>query len=353
MTGAPERPRPHSSLPRAAEGLRARVVAAIRREPLIADGAVVVVGVSGGLDSTVLLDLLWDLAPRHGWRLVVAHADHGLRARSGEDALAVGWLAAERRLPFVTRRLALDPSALAARGVEAAAREARYAFLERVRRRTGARRVAVGHHMADQAETAIMGLLRGGIAAMPPRRGRLVRPLLGEARGALRAWAAARGLRWREDPTNADPRHLRNRVRAEVLPLLATIDPGAVRGVAAAATRWGEDAAALDAVAASLVGEPGAPVALAAYASWPRAVRARVLVRLARGAGAPLGMRAAGDLDLRILAGGAGPRVFHLASGARLELLGQDLVCEAPAGVGRGARERRGIAPRVVDNSSD
>lgn len=319
--------------------------AAIRRERLIPDGATVVVGVSGGLDSTVLLDLLWDLSPRHGWGLVVAHADHGLRARSGEDALAVGWLAAERRLPFATRRLALDPSARAARGVEAAAREARYAFLEGVRRRAGAGRVAVGHQLGDQAETAIMGLLRGGISAMPLRRGRLVRPLLGEDRGALRAWASARGLRWREDPTNADPRHLRNRVRAEVLPLLARIDPGAIRGVAAAAARWGEDAAALDAMAASLVGDPGTTVPVATYGSWPRAVRARVLVRLARGAGAPLGIRAAGDLDRRILAGGTAPRVFHLAGGVRLEVGGQGLVCEAAAGVGGGGRGKARDCP--------
>src|SRR6185503_18901729 len=122
-----------------------------------------------------------------------------------------------------------------------AARRERYAFLRRVKDATGASAIAVAHTRDDQAETVLLRLLRGagrtGLAAMRPRSAGLVRPMLGVSRQQVMAHLRARGLDWREDPTNADTRLLRNRVRHELLPLLeARFNPAARRTLARAAT---------------------------------------------------------------------------------------------------------------------
>ena len=117
------------------------------------------------------------------------------------------------------------PVTLGPGSVEAAAREARYAALEAWADRLGAERIAIGHSADDQAETVLMRLLDGagvrGLAGIPPRRGRVIRPLIETRRQALRDELAAAGLDWVEDETNRDPKFLRNRIRHELLPLLA------------------------------------------------------------------------------------------------------------------------------------
>lgn len=220
---------------------------AIRRHRLWEPGDRVLVAVSGGRDSVVLLDLLCETAGVHGARLELGTVDHGTRAGSAGDADFAAALGAARGLPV--HRFALG---LGAGASEATCREARYAALRSV----GAARVAVAHHRADQAETVLLRLLRGtgpaGLAAMRPRAGDLVRPLLGLDPGDLAAWAASRGLGWREDPSNGDPRHLRNRVRAELLPLLEALRAGAVAALCRTAALCAEQADALDAAAPPL-----------------------------------------------------------------------------------------------------
>jgi len=194
-----------------------------------------VVGVSGGSDSLALLDILARFYPAE--RLIVAHLDHTLRATSADDTALVARAAAERGLRFVAERA--DVAELARDGrqsLEAAGRAARYAFLAGVARAAGAAAVVVGHHAGDQAETILLHLLRGagvgglrGMAAAAPLPGGpdlwLLRPLLGVARADIDAYCALAGLRPALDASNADPSFVRNRLRHELLPLLATYNP--------------------------------------------------------------------------------------------------------------------------------
>ena len=188
-------------------------------------GEGVVVGVSGGPDSTALLDALVTLAPRRGLSLVAAHLDHRLRPDSEADVAHCSLLA--RGLGVTFRSDGADVAALASqrgRGVEEAGRRARYAFLRRVRSETGASVIAVAHTRDDQAETLLLRLFRGsgggGLAGMRPRRGDLFRPMLQVSRAEVLDHLSSRGLQWRDDPSNSDRRFARNRVRHDLLPYL-------------------------------------------------------------------------------------------------------------------------------------
>ena len=187
---------------------------------MLRGGETVLVAVSGGSDSVALLHVLRELAPTFGLTLHVLHVDHGLRAESPRDAEFVRALGDRLGVPVDVERVTIGPGS-----VEAAARDARYAALEAWADRLGAHRIAIGHSADDQAETVLMRLLDGagvrGLAGIPPRRGRVIRPLIETRRQALRDALVAAGLDWVEDETNRDPKFLRNRIRHELLPLLA------------------------------------------------------------------------------------------------------------------------------------
>jgi tRNA(Ile)-lysidine synthase len=199
----------------------------------------VVVGLSGGGDSVALLDAMVTLQERGGVRVIAAHLDHGLRPDSADDAAFCRSLC--ERLGVTFRSAVADVRARAASergGIEQAARSARYEFLRAVRRETGAAAIAVAHTRDDQAETLLLRLLRGagatGLGGMRPRRGRIVRPLLGISRAEVRAHLRERGLAWREDPTNTDLKRVRNRIRHELLPYLeARFNPALREGLLA------------------------------------------------------------------------------------------------------------------------
>lgn len=186
------------------------------------------VGVSGGRDSVALLHALVE-AGSSG--LVICHLDHGLRAESAEEGNFVRNLA--ERLHF---DCASGMATIARKtGIEAACREARYAFFARVARERGLSKLLLAHHADDQVETALFNLCRGagaaGFAAMRPVTERtiagvrleILRPFLAVWRTEIDAFLAARSLEFREDPSNADPRHTRNRVRHEALPFLSAL----------------------------------------------------------------------------------------------------------------------------------
>lgn len=185
------------------------------------------VGVSGGADSVALLVGLARLAPpAAGGRIVVAHADHGLRPDSAADRAFVEALAAGLGLRCEAARLDLTPTA-GGEGLEARARRLRYAFLAEAAHRIGARHVMVAHTADDQAETVLHRILRGtgpaGLAGM--RRSRtladgvaLVRPLLHVPRRLGREFLEVLGQGWREDATNLDCGRARNFLRHELLP---------------------------------------------------------------------------------------------------------------------------------------
>jgi len=197
-------------------------------------GPAFLVAVSGGLDSMVLLDVLDQLRRRHGWRLAVAHFNHRLRGRASDvDEQWVRRQAARRGLLFVSERA--DVAAYAQRAglsVEMAARRLRHEFLARAALQLKLKAVALAHHADDQVELFFLRLLRGaggeGLAGMkfrsqsPADRGvDLVRPLLEQPKSALRAYAKEEGLHFREDASNAVLEMKRNRVRHQLLPLLA------------------------------------------------------------------------------------------------------------------------------------
>ena len=212
--------------------LLSTVADAIDRDELMPAGAGVVVGVSGGMDSVVLLAVLGELAGRkgRGYRLTVGHLNHCLRAEADEDERFVAELAAGLELAVRTQRC--DVRARAGRdgvSIETAARAARYEFLAAVAGELGATCVAVAHHADDNAETVLHRILRGthlrGLAGIPAARDlgggvRLVRPLLGCRREEIHAYAERHGLTWRTDETNADTSYTRNLIRHEVLAML-------------------------------------------------------------------------------------------------------------------------------------
>jgi tRNA(Ile)-lysidine synthase len=210
------------------------------------------VACSGGADSLALLAALAEIRdqdPGRGLALRAVHVDHGIHPDSASWARAVRAVARALAVPLSVRRA--EVLARAGDSLEAKAREARYRVLARVLR-TG-ETLVTAHHEDDQAETLLLQLLRGagvaGLAAMPGSMpfatGLLVRPLLGTARSALRAWARLKELPWVEDPSNDDIRFDRNFLRRDVVPALLARWPHAPRVIARAAGHLGEARALL------------------------------------------------------------------------------------------------------------
>ena len=234
------------------------------------------VAVSGGVDSVVLLHLLSGL----GQPLVAAHVDHRLRPDSAADGAFVA--AACARLGVPCRQLAV---AVGEGNLQDQARRARYAALADAARQHGCPAVATGHTATDQAETVLLALGRGaglrGLAGMAPRRPLaegvdLVRPLLDVARAEIERYARAHGLAWREDASNQGDMFRRNRLRHNVMvDLRKEMGPGLDRRMAAAASHA---RAGLDVVAAHAAGVGDGRLALARLAPLTGGARRAVLV---------------------------------------------------------------------------
>ena len=208
-----------------------RVVQTIRRHGMLVGGETVLVAVSGGADSMALLHTLKMLAPQWSLSLHVLHIHHGLRPESDGEAEFVERVARAWKLPVTVERL--RGLSLQSPSLEAEARRARYAAFHRWAERLAADRVALGHTGDDQAETVLMRLLQGagprGLSGVPPVRGRFIRPLIKVSREEILAYCQAHHLEWVEDPSNRDPKHFRNRIRHELLPLLASTENPRIR----------------------------------------------------------------------------------------------------------------------------
>jgi tRNA(Ile)-lysidine synthase len=203
-----------------------RVRQTIRRYSLLTPETTVVAATSGGSDSVALAYLLEELDRSGSCRLIgLAHFNHQLRTEADRDEVFCVQLASDLGRPLIADRADVrDLARREKRSIEDAARTARHAFLERARVRLGADVVALGHTRDDQAETFLLRLLRGagsrGLGSMHPRRGTLIRPLLDCRRAELKAYLAQRHLAYVHDESNDDVSVPRNRVRAELLPLL-------------------------------------------------------------------------------------------------------------------------------------
>ena len=278
-----------------------RVESFVKQYRLVSPGDRLLAAVSGGADSVAMLHVLHRLAALLGIDLAVAHLDHRIRGdAAAADAQFVADLASRLRLPCTVGRADVPGRARRKHlSLEMAARQARYDFLARTARTTNASSVATAHTADDQAETVILNLARGagpaGLGGIPRRivlNGvDVVRPLLGVTRKQVVAYLNANNLSWREDASNRDMKHLRNRVRHQVLPLLArALNPKVRQALARTAelmheeNQWGDRAAA-KALADCLA--PGAALALPALLNRPKAEQRRVLRLWLAAAGIP------------------------------------------------------------------
>ena len=245
----------------------------------------VLVALSGGADSVALLLGLCTLRTNGKiGRLCAAHLHHGIRAEEADaDEAFARELCASLDVPFCSERVDV-PALSASHGisVELAARNARYAFLERVRVRMDLDVIALGHHRDDQAETVLLHLFRGsgtdGLAGMRVRSGNLIRPLLRTGRDEILAYLRERGQTYRTDSTNLIPDATRNQIRLEVIPAIEKINPAVRRTLAETAERVGEDAAYLGMLADRALSECGTD--RKKLLALDRPIRLRVLKRL-------------------------------------------------------------------------
>lgn len=253
-----------------------------------------VIALSGGLDSAVLAHALTVTRARHGKSLLAVHVDHQLHPESGSWNDHCRRLSERLGIEFAAETVSVDTSA--GGGIEAAAREARYAALAL---HTGDRDwLLSAHHRDDQAETLMLNLMRGsgpaglaGIGLLTQFAGGwLARPLIDVSRAALVAYAAEHELRWVDDPSNKDLRFDRNYLRHDVLPLLEQRWPGVVERLARSAALAAEAASLLDELAAidlQSVGGRAARIDIAGLLTLSDARQRNLLRHAVRRAGLP------------------------------------------------------------------
>jgi tRNA(Ile)-lysidine synthase len=267
----------------------AQALDTIDRHRMLADGDRVLVALSGGADSTCLLDIMARAAPRLGISVEVAHVDHGLSPDSARVAARVAAWAAGLGFEVHVGR-APD---LAGPNVQARARAFRYGFLESVAAEAGAARIATGHTLDDRVETTIARLVHGadtgGLAGLAPVEGSRIRPLIELRRGETRAYCEEIGLAFDDDPANEDPRFERAVVRSVLVGAIEDrFGDGAVRAIARSSEHLREDARALDELGARVFNElvrrseEGVSFDRGAFTVLARALQRRVL-RLAVG----------------------------------------------------------------------
>ena len=247
-------------------------------------GGVMLVAVSGGRDSVCLLHYLAAIAPQRGFTVAAGHLNHQMRPEARRDEDFVRELCRTLGVAFYTEAAPVyETAARWSLGVEETGRRLRYEFLFRTADAIGADRIATAHHAQDQAETVLLNLLRGtgpeGLGGIPPVRGRIVRPLLQTSRAEIEDYLQENGLSHVEDSTNEDTHYARNRLRRELWPQLATINPALERAIGRTAEIVRSENAYLDALAAECLPAEGTAVETAALLAAPEPLRPR-MVRL-------------------------------------------------------------------------
>jgi len=196
------------------------------------EGKRIVVGLSGGADSTALLLVMHYLSVRNDFTVLAAHLNHALRDEAADDALwceclceslGIECITGSRNVPVMAQETGI--------GLEEAGRHARYAFYQEVIGTTQADFIALGHHQGDLSEDVLMRFIRGtgwpGLSGMTghDRDRNLIRPFLMLPKSTLKAFLTYAGIQWREDHSNEDLLWMRNRIRNEVLPLILRENP--------------------------------------------------------------------------------------------------------------------------------
>lgn len=194
-----------------------------KRQGWYGESQKMVAAVSGGSDSVCMLWLLMKVMPAEN--LLVAHVNHGIRAEAAKrDEEFVGNLAREWKLAFTSVTFDVPRGKNKGESIEEAGRRLRYGFLEECAERFGADWIAVGHTADDQVETILHNIFRGcgirGLAGIPEKRGKIVRPVIEMRRLDLMEFLKARKIPWMTDDTNKDTSYLRNRIRHELIPYL-------------------------------------------------------------------------------------------------------------------------------------
>ena len=315
-----------------------------RRLRLPVSGETIVVAVSGGADSTALLLAIEELKSQHQLyvEVCVAHLDHRLRKSSAKDAKWVSELAAKLGFRAVIGRSKVAEEARADReNLEQAARNARYAFLERTAKRLAVKYVLTAHTMDDQAETVLLRLMRGsagnGLGGMETLRPlaknssiKLARPILWARRIETEDYCRQRRTQFLSDEMNDDPAFARVRVRQQLLPLMQSFNNRVVEALSRTAAQLREDGAVLfsdsgallrQAVVSNQQDETAAPALdVKVLTNAPPALRRRALrewLSEARGSARRLEMVHLVAVE-KLLEGNAGGRVVELPQGGKV-----------------------------------
>lgn len=302
-------------------------------EPLLSH---VLVGYSGGADSSALLHWLLAYSRKHGTRVSALHVHHGIRGASADrDALHCRRVCEEWGIPLqVIYADVPDLARRTGRGVEETARQVRYEAFARAREADPTiTAVATAHNAEDNAETVLYHLARGcgadGIAGIPPVNDLgVIRPLIRCTRAEIIAYCQGNTISYTEDETNGDTRYRRNHIRHNVLPLLKEINPDLPGAVSRMSHSVREDAAYLDTLAAeahrSLGG--GSTASGQAVNALPYPIRTRVLRRMYRAAGGEELAHVHVEAILSVLAGARTDRDLDLPGGVIFSVA-RDLIC--------------------------
>ena len=259
---------------------------------MIQPGDRIIVGLSGGADSTALLHVLKELRPSMGLDIAAAHINHGLRGRAAdEDALFCSELCKGFGIPFYLKSADIREIASSRKMTEEeAGRAVRYEFFEEVVQRTGPAKIATAHHKNDQSETILHNIIRGsglkGLGGIRPvRDGRFIRPLIEVTRDEILAFLEKNGLTYRVDATNLDNAYTRNRIRNMLIPLIEKeFNPAFQEALARLGDSAREDEEFLDTMARKCLAESveldggKAAIRIGIFAGYHSAMQKRILM---------------------------------------------------------------------------
>ena len=257
----------------------------------LVEGSHLVVGFSGGADSTALLDYLWRQREVLSLSVEAVHLNHGLRdAESDRDQAFVEGFCRQRQIPLTVRRVNIAAAQQPGQSLETCGREARYRLFEEIACAwVGDDRpvkIATAHTLSDDVETILFHLARGtaldGLCGIPRQRGRIVRPLLGCTREQVEDYCRRQGLSFVTDSSNSDPVYRRNYIRACLVPAFGQLNPAFPESVLRMREALEQDRDCLDQLAVQWLGncrrEGG--LALAPLREAPEAVRRRIALML-------------------------------------------------------------------------